>query len=121
MPYLKKEIRNEVFRHIKAYADSKGIYVDFINGTMDHVHCLLSLVANQSLADIMQLLKGESSFWINKKELTEVRFGWQEEYYAESIGRSQIKRVRNYIKNQEIHHKKKLLNDEIECLLQPFS
>ncbi|ELR71800.1 Putative transposase [Fulvivirga imtechensis AK7] len=60
----------------------------------------------------MQLIKGESSFWINQKKLTESRFGWQDEYYAVSVSESQVNRVREYIKNQEIHHQKKDFEQE---------
>ena len=68
-PYLKKKIRYGIFKHIRNYAETKGIHIDFINGHFDHVHCLLSLNAAQSIAEIMQLIKGQSSFWINKNNL----------------------------------------------------
>lgn len=112
--YLKKDIRKRVFEHIKSYADDRGIQIDFINGYVDHVHCLISLYADQSIAEIMQLIKGESSYWINKHELTDEKFAWQEEYYAASVSKSHVKRVRDYIRNQEIHHSSQTLDDEIE-------
>ena len=65
-PFMSDEIRPKVFRHIRENAQSKGIYLDFINGYTDHVHCLISLGVDQTLEKIMQLIKGESSFWINK-------------------------------------------------------
>jgi putative transposase len=112
--YLKKDIRDIVFSHIKSYADDRGIHIDFVNGYVDHVHCLISLYADQSIAEIMQLIKGESSYWINKHELTDEKFAWQEEYYAASVSKSHVKRVRDYIRNQEIHHCSQTLDDEIE-------
>lgn len=115
-PYLKSKIRQDIFEHIKSYADKKGIHIDYINGYVDHVHCLLSLNADQSIADIMQLIKGESSYWINKNGLTEEKFAWQNDYYAASISKAHIERVRNYIRNQEVHHSSQTLDDEIEEL-----
>ena len=56
----------------------------------------------------MQLLKGESSFWINKNKLTKEKFEWQDEYFAVSVSESLIDQVRDYIKNQEITIRKKL-------------
>ena len=61
----------------------------------------------------MQLIKGESSFWINKHQLTKTKFEWQDEYYAVSVSESIVNRVRDYIKNQENHHKKKTLEEEL--------
>ena len=38
-PFLKDEIRQKVFQHIRENAKEKGIHLDFINGYIDHVHC----------------------------------------------------------------------------------
>jgi len=97
-PFLTREIRPVVFAHIKENAKAKGIYLDHINGYTEHVHCLISLNANQDIATIAGLLKGESSYWINKNKLTKAKFGWQEEYYAGSVGYSQVEMVRRYIR-----------------------
>ncbi len=115
-PYLTGEIRNDVFRHIKNQAYKKGIHVDFINGYIDHVHCLISLKTDQCIADVLEQIKGESSFWVNKTNLTEKKFGWQRKYYAISISRSHVERVRDYIRNQEAHHSRQSLDDEIDEL-----
>ena len=37
---------------------------------------------------------------------------WQDDYYAVSVGQSNLERVINYIKNQEIHHAKKTFEQE---------
>jgi REP element-mobilizing transposase RayT len=64
---LQKNIRIKLFRHIKENAREKNIYVDFINGYFDHVHCLLTLNADLSVSKTLQLIKGESAYWANKK------------------------------------------------------
>ena len=115
-PYLNREIRNDVFRHIKNQGYKKGIHVDFINGYIDHVHCLISLNADQCVADVLEQLKGESSHWVNATKLTKEKFGWQKKYYAASISRSHVERVRDYIRNQESHHSRQSLDDEIDEL-----
>lgn len=102
----------KVWNHIRANAKEKGIYVDFVNGYSDHCHCLVSLGSDQSLQQVMQMIKGESSYWINKNRLTKEKFRWQDEYYAVSVSESNIDRVREYIKNQEKHHHKKSFQEE---------
>lgn len=114
--YLGRNIRKNLFEHIRLNANEKGFYIDYINGFVDHVHALISLNPNQNIAEIMQLIKGESSYWINKNGLTEERFAWQKDYYAASISKSHVERVRAYIRNQEIHHSNQTLGDEIEEL-----
>ena len=54
----------------------------------------------------MQLIKGESSFWINKNQLTKTKFGWQDEYFVASVSESNLEKVRRYIAKQEEHHSK---------------
>lgn len=112
-PYLNtKELRNKVWNHIRDNAREKGIFIDFVNGYDDHCHCLVSLGVDQTIQKVMQMIKGESSHWINKQGLTKQKFEWQTEYFAVSVSESVLDKVRNYIKNQEEHHQKKTFRDE---------
>jgi len=118
MPLLEtKEIRDKVWFHVKENAKKKGVFIDFVNGHSQHCHCLVSLGIDQNISKIMQLIKGESSFWINKAGITKDKFEWQDEYYGVSVSESMIEKVRNYIKNQEIHHRSKSYEDEIDELI----
>ena len=115
-PYLRGSIRRGIFEHIKNSAMKKGIYIDHIDGYTDHVHTLLSLEANQNIGEVMNVIKGESSYWINKNGLTKEKFAWQNNYYAASISKAHLERVRGYIRKQEIHHSRQTLGDEVEEL-----
>lgn len=117
-PFLTDEIRLRVFDHIRQNAREKGIHIDFINGWLEHVHCLISLGTDQTLEKIMQLIKGESSFWINQNKLTKTKFAWQEEYFVVSVNESTLPNVRKYISNQEEHHKMISFDDEFETFLK---
>lgn len=117
-PYLTDEIRPKVFQHIRENAREKGIHLDFINDYTDHIHCLISLGADQTLEKIMQLIKGESSFWINKNHLYRGKFEWQDEYFAAGVCESTLENARNYIAKQEAHHKTKSFEDEFEEFLK---
>ena len=103
-PWLSDEIRPAVLQHIRENARKKGIFIDMINGYLDHVHCLISLGSNQTLEDIVRLIKGESSHWINHNHLTSTKFRWQKEYFAVSVNPAGLNPVRRYIANQEEHH-----------------
>ena len=76
-PLLTTDIRKQVFDHILKNAIDKSIYIDFINGYLEHVHCLISLGSGQNIDKIVMLLKGESSYWINKNKLIREKFEWQ--------------------------------------------
>jgi putative transposase len=119
-PVLTKEIRREIFNHIRENGVNKGIYIDHINGSIEHIHCLISLGSGQNIDKVLMLLKGESSFWINKNKIFRKKFEWQDEYFAVSVSESAVNRERNYIKNQENHHKKRTFNEEYKEFMQKY-
>lgn len=91
-----------------------------INSMPDHLHLFFGFRPTQSLADLMRLVKGGSSEWINKQKLTPSVFRWQEGYGAFSYARSQVNTVVQYIKNQEAHHRKKTFLKEYKGFLRKF-
>ena len=117
-PYLVNDIRPAVLTHIEENAKQKGIKLAIVNGHHDHIHCLIALNKEMSIAKVAQLIKGESSFWINRQKLTQGKFMWQDDYWAEGVGERDFKRVFNYISNQEEHHRKTSFKDEYELLLK---
>ena len=119
-PFLTKEIRQTVFEHIRQNAKAKEIYLDCVNGFTDHIHCLVSLSNEQTISKLLQLIKGESSFWINKQKLSPLKFQWQEEYFAVSVSHSQVQKVREYIYDQENHHQKKKFQQEYEEFIKNY-
>lgn len=60
-PFLRNSFKWKLYKHIRTNADEKNIHIDFINGTEDHIHCLIKLKSTQSLSRVVQQLKGESS------------------------------------------------------------
>jgi putative transposase len=119
-PLLKDSFRYDVFKHIAENCLAKNIFLQAINGHTDHIHCLISLGKDQNIAKIVQLIKGESSFWINQQRLTPTKFAWQDEYFAVSVSESQLDQVMNYIKNQEKHHAKKPFTQEVDEFIKHY-
>jgi putative transposase len=116
IPYLRDDIREQVMFHILDTSRNKNIFIDHINGYHEHLHALISLGGTQTVSDIMRCIKGESSFWINKNKLTTSKFEWQDDYYAVSIGVSQVDTLRAYIRNQVDHHKSATWEEELSKL-----
>ncbi len=117
-PLLERGVRTRVFEHLKQNAKEKDIYVDKVGGYLEHVHLLVSLGADQTISKIMQLLKGESSHWINQNSLVQSKFEWQDEYCAVSVGESDLEAIRRYIDQQEEHHRTKSFAEEFEEFLK---
>lgn len=115
-PILDKKWRVELFKYMLQASQDENIQMDFINGVEDHVHILFKLHTTQTVAKIMQKVKGASSKWINDNEfmIDEEVFSWQDGYGAISVSPDRIDAVRNYIRNQEIHHRTKSYDDELK-------
>jgi len=117
---LDREVRSNLFGHIFQYASKNGIFIDRINGGNDHVHLLISLGSEQNISKVIQQLKGESTFWINRSGLLPFRFEWQNDYFAVSVSESQLDTVRKYIDEQVEHHRVKSFADEYREFIEKF-
>lgn len=120
-PFLLKEIRPTIYTHISDNAKTKGLYIDCLNGIEDHIHVLMGLNADISISKTLQLIKGESSYWINKQSLVQPSFEWADEYYAASVSESKLDDVRRYIYKQEEHHKKRTFQEECAEFMKHYN
>ena len=117
---LTKDVRHVVQRHIVTYSASKGIVIECMSVQIDHVHALISLSSDQKIDDVVKLIKGESSHWINSENLIRPKFSWQRGFGAFSVSQSHVKAVRDYITNQEEHHRKRSFREELRTILQRY-
>ena len=117
---ISNSFRPVLLSHFRELAQEKEIMLDYINLHKDHVHALINLGKTQNIADIMQQIKGESSFWINKMKMMPIHFSWQDDYFAVSVSHSHLEKVRNYIKNQDQHHKKISWEEEVNLFLKKY-
>ena len=91
-----------------------------VNGMPDHLHIVIGMRPIQSLSDLMQDIKGNSSKWINDNKLVAGKFAWQEGYGAFSYNKSQLPKLIEYVRNQDEHHKKKTFIEEYKDFLKAF-
>jgi REP element-mobilizing transposase RayT len=90
--------------YIRDQFKTQGCPVRIINGTDDHIHCLFLLNPKKSISQIINQVKGSTSFHINKAQLLKQRFEWQDGYGVFSVGDKDLDIVVNYIRNQKKHH-----------------
>lgn len=117
IPFLTKDVKPIVIKHIIEYSHSKKIIVDSINGDSTHLHLLFYLNNELSIAQALNYIKGESSHWININHLIQNEFHWSKKYFAVSVSESVIPRVREYIRRQEEHHKRITFEDEYKLFI----
>jgi hypothetical protein len=69
--------------------------INYVNA--DHVHALVDLPTAFSIGELMQLLKGSSSHWINANDIMTGKFAWGRGYGAFSVSESNVDQVARYI------------------------
>jgi putative transposase len=112
--------KDELYKYITGIVQNNKHKMISINGMSDHIHIFIGSRPRQSLSDLVQKIKRDSSKWINDNKLVRGRFEWQEGFGAFSYGKSQIKDVIHYIENQEMHHKNKTFREEYIQFLKAF-
>ncbi len=92
--------------------------INYVNA--DHVHTLVDLPTNFSVEECVKLLKGSSSYYINKNRVVRNKFSWGKGYGSFSVSASQLDNVVNYIKGQEEHHRRKSFTEEYQLFIKKY-
>jgi REP element-mobilizing transposase RayT len=106
-----------LWRYVAGIARNKQIPLIAAGGTNNHLHLLLDLPPTMQVSEAMQVLKGNSSHWLNDAEKP---LAWQQGYGAFAIGQSQRETVISYIERQEEHHRKYSFGQEFVTLLRKY-
>ena len=112
---IPEELREKLWKYLAAIGDGHKLPVLEAGGTANHVHMLIALPADMSLSKAMQTLKANSSRWMGEHG---VDFWWQQGYGTFSVSASNADRVRDYIRRQAEHHRKRSFEQEFVALLR---
>jgi REP element-mobilizing transposase RayT len=113
--FIKAAFQNDVYDQIRYVAVEYGASVEAIGGTEDHVHVLLQLPAKLAIAAMVCALKAKSSKWMGDHGHL---FAWQSGYGCFTVSSSALPAVREYIGNQEEHHRRRSFDDEFAAMLK---
>jgi putative transposase len=110
------EIRAHLFAYLGGIVrEMHGVAV-IINGTADHVHMLIRIRPAQAVAEVVRVVKANSSRWVRTK--WKMEFAWQTGYGVFSVSESKVPSVSRYIAEQEQHHKKRDFKQEYVAFLK---
>jgi hypothetical protein len=89
------------------------------NGVADHLHFLLVLATNTSVADVIKEVKRKATLFLKERNPSYYHsFCWQGGYGAFSVSIRHKDSVYQYIYQQQEHHKKISAKEEFEALLR---
>ena len=118
-PWLKDvAVREELYAYLATCLKTLDSPAIKINGTSDHVHILCNLSRNHAIKTIVGDIKADSSGWIKTQGPSYRDFYWQAGYGAFSVSQSNVEQVKQYIENQELHHRQMSFQDEFRQICE---
>jgi putative transposase len=116
-PFINTDIEERLHKYISGIIRGiDGTSIE-INGAADHVHILTILPPKVDVSDALREIKANSSKWVHETWPDVSKFGWQDGFAAFTVSKSQVEPVRQYIREQKIHHQQSDYKQELIGLL----
>lgn len=87
--FITSNFRDELFGYISGILKNIKQYPLAVNGYKDHVHIFFELNPSSSVSEVLEIVKANSSKWINTKKFVKGHFEWQRGYGGFTYSRSQ--------------------------------
>jgi putative transposase len=116
-PQITADLQPRLFEYIGGILRNQKCPLIAAGGMPDHVHLLVSTNRTTTIADIVRIIKTNSSSWMHD-DLGLREFQWQEGYGAFAVSYSNIDQVKTYIATQAEHHRIKTFQDEFRDFLR---
>jgi putative transposase len=117
-PLITPAIRTRLYDYIGGILKNENGRLLAAGGTANHTHLLISTHPQTSIAEIMRLVKTNSSKWVHATFPDQGDFAWQTGYGAFTVSHSTIEQVKRYIADQETHHRRVSFEEEFTAFLQ---
>jgi putative transposase len=111
-PLIRPAFRDELQKYIAGIVRNEGGVLLGVGGMPDHLHLVTKFKSDRSVAEMVRLIKANSSKWVNEEHGAAGRLAWQIGYGAFTVSRSQLDALLNYVANQESHHRVRSFQDE---------
>ena len=110
----------DLYKYISGIITNKDQKLLAVNGMPDHVHILIGMRPSCCLSDLVREIKKASNEFVNRNNLTNTKFSWQEGFGAFSYSHSALDNVIRYIQNQKEHHRKRTFKHEYKDFLDKY-
>ena len=105
IPLLTAEIEPVIYTYLREKVYALGGTVFAIGGVEDHVHLVVSVPPNISIAQFTGQVKGYSSAQFNRFNTSLPKFMWQSEYGVFSFDKKRLPKIVDYVERQKEHHR----------------
>ena len=119
-PWIDIELRQRLYDYVGGIVRAEKGVLLAAGGTTDHVHLLVSAGQQTSVADLMRVVKTNSSKWVHETFPAKAGFAWQAGYAAFTVSQSNTDPVRRYLAGQEEHHRHVTFEEEFVAFLDRY-
>lgn len=109
---LQGDVRTQLVKYMREMTREQKIYLDHLSVMEEHMHCLVSLGKEQTIAQVARIISDRSANWVNDNGLASEILSW-DDYYAVSVSESLAEDVKRYIRTQEKYHQHKSFEEEM--------
>jgi REP-associated tyrosine transposase len=117
-PFIDNHIKDELFSYLGGICKNLESQPIVVGGHVNHIHILCMLSRKIALMKLIEELKSHSSKWVKTMGQQYHKFYWQSGYGGFSVSERHVDIVKNYILNQEEHHRKKTFKEEYISFLE---
>jgi REP element-mobilizing transposase RayT len=117
-PLIRQDIKDDLFGYMGGIARDLKCVLLKAGGSEDHVHLLVSLSREISVSRILREIKGGASRWVHTTFPNRSDFQWQAGYAAFTVSQSDLEGIKEYIDNQEEHHRNVSFAEELVSILE---
>ena len=115
-PLLTREIEPYVFMGIRMETMRLKGSILAVNAALNHIHILVSLPLDVTVAAWVRSMKRSSSYYANSSQPYNQTFHWQVSYNILAVGEDKLPAIINYIERQKEHHANKTLSSVLEYM-----
>ena len=120
IPLIFNDINDRLFAYIGGIIKELGGILIEINAMPEHIHFYAYMPKTVSVSKFMEIVKANSSKWVHTTFPERKDFGWQDGYGAFSVSKSSEKKVIQYIRDQQLHHRKKSFQEGFVDILNKY-
>lgn len=105
-PLLRDAERDAIHAYMTGILQNLDSELLEINSVKDHIHALFVQPKTHAPSKVVEQLKSSSTRWLKQQHAWYRDFAWQRGYGEFGVSTSHVTAVREYIRNQEEHHRK---------------
>ena len=111
------DFERDLYALILHIVNKQSGHLHRIGGMPDHIHMLVDIPTNISVANFVKKIKQESSFLMAQNPNFPNWNGWEEGYGAFTYSVAELQAVKAYIKNQKEHQRRVSFIEEYRAWL----